>query len=261
MNKNKLIYALLISHVATFSHTLVGATHTLNDGQVLNEFDLAINLKPDLDNGRKLYLACVACHTPEGWGTANGAYPQIAGQLKSVTIKQLADTRAGNRDAPTMRAFTTVRALGGAQEIADVSGYIASLPMRPSQDMRPRGDLRLGKEIYLRDCADCHGENGEGDERKHMPLIQGQHYQYLVRQYRWIRNGRRRNADKEMVKQIQGYTARDEAAVLAYTASLKPPVEKLARPGWRNPDYPDFVRGWIPEAPKARRGRCCTEDY
>ena len=218
------------------------------------EFKTALKLTPDLDNGRKIYRMCVACHGPEGWGDDNGSYPQIAGQLPGVTIKQLADIRAGNRDNPIMRAFTTVRALGGAQEIADVAGYIAALPMTPYNGLGSRRDLELGKEIYLRDCADCHGENGEGDVKKHVPMIHGQHYQYLERQYRWIRNGLRRNANKEMVEQIQGYSLREEKAVLSYTASLVPPEEKLADPDWQNPDFPNYQRSWRPDPVRERRG-------
>ncbi|NNJ92150.1 MAG: c-type cytochrome, partial [Gammaproteobacteria bacterium] len=188
----------------------------------MNEFDQALVLDPNLDNGRELYKMCIACHGPEGWGSTNGSgsYPQIAGQLPGVLIKQLADLRKGNRDSPIMRAFTTVRALGGPQDIADVAGYIANLPMTASNGQGFSRDLELGKNIYQRDCMDCHGENGEGDAEQHVPIIYGQHYQYLVRQYRWIRNGRRRNANKEMVAQIQNYTLREEKAVLAYTASL-----------------------------------------
>lgn len=212
----------------------------------LSEFNAALKLTPNIDNGRELYKTCVACHGPEGWGSTNGSYPQIAGQLPGVSIKQLADIRAGNRDNPIMRAFTTVRALGGAQEIADVVGYVATLPMTDKNGQGSSHYLQLGKEIYERDCVDCHGESGEGDVKKHVPMIQGQHYEYLRRQYRWIRDGRRRNADKNMVKQIQGYSLREEKAVLAYTASLKPPKEKLAEPGWRNPDFPDYNRGWEP---------------
>ena len=113
--------------------------------------------------------------------------------------------------------------------------------------------MELGREIYERDCADCHGENGEGDVKKHVPAIHGQHYEYLERQYRWIRNGRRRNANKDMVEQIQGYSLRDEKAVLSYTASLIPPDEKLADPDWKNPDFPNYERTWRPEPTRDRR--------
>ncbi len=221
----------------------------------LSEFEIALKLTPDIDNGRELYKVCVSCHGPEGWGDNNGAYPQIAGQLPGVSIKQLADIRAGNRDNPIMLAFTSVRSLGGPQEIADVVGYIATLPMTSNNGKGNSRHLELGKEIYQRDCADCHGENGEGDVKKHVPLIQGQHYNYLARQYQWIRDGRRRNANKEMVEQIQEYRLREEKAVLAYVASLKPPKEKLAEPGWQNPDFPRYQRGWRPEPPREHRGR------
>lgn len=213
----------------------------------LSEFERALKLTPDIDNGRKLYMKCVACHGPEGWGDPNGSYPQIAGQLPGVVIKQLADIRAGNRDNPIMRAFTSGRALGGAQEIADVAGYIATLPMTDYNGQGNRRYIEQGKEIYQRDCVDCHGESGEGDVKKHVPAIYGQHYEYLERQYRWIRLGRRKNANKEMVEQIQRYSIRDEKAVLSYTATLLPPEEKLADPEWQNPDFPNFERSWSPD--------------
>lgn len=223
-------------------------------GEDLSEFEQALKLTPDIDRGRELYKLCVTCHGPEGWGDENGSYPQIAGQLPGVIIKQLADIRSGNRDNPIMRAFTSVRALGGAQEIADVAGYIAAMPMTDYNGQGSRRHLALGKEIYERDCIDCHGENGEGDVKKHVPVIYAQHYAYLERQYHWIRNGRRRNANKEMVEQIQNYTGKEERAVLSYTASLQPPEEKLADPDWQNPDFPNFNRSWRPDPARDRRG-------
>jgi cytochrome c553 len=58
---------------------------------------------------------------------------------------------------------------------------------------------------------------------KHIPAIAGQHYPYLMRQFDHIRTGQRRNSDPEMVEQIQGFTAEQQAAVLDYTARLRPP--------------------------------------
>jgi cytochrome c553 len=71
-------------------------------------------------------------------------------------------------------------------------------------------------------------------------LLQGQHYQYLYRQFIWIRDGRRRNADKQMVKQIQGFNPRDISAVMDYVSRLQPPEEKLAPENWLNPDFPKY---------------------
>jgi len=246
MGIDKLLPVSLLFLSVMHSHSAGAEDSTETNGNLI-EFEEALSLTADPDNGRKLYRMCVACHGPEGWGDSNGSYPQIAGQLPGVIIKQLADIRAGNRDNPIMRAFTTVQALGGPQEIADVAAYISSLPMTQYDGLGSRRDLDLGKEIYTRDCADCHGYEGEGDARKHVPVIHGQHYEYLERQYRWIRNGRRRNSNKEMVEQIQGYSLREEKAVLSYTASLMPPEEKLADPDWRNPDFPNYKRNWRPD--------------
>ncbi len=234
--------------IAAFSATAALADKQKTEELRARYYSEALDLQPDLENGRKLYKYCVACHGPEGWGDENGAYPQIAGQLKNVVIKQLDDIREGNRDNPIMRAFTSARVLAGPQEIADVAGYIANLPMTRNNGRARFEDLELGKQIYDRDCAECHGDQGEGHEEDIIPLIQGQHYRYLTRQFDWIRDGRRRNADKKMVKQIKGFTLKEEASVMAYTAALTPPEEKLAPEGWHNPDFASHDRAWRPEA-------------
>ena len=96
---------------------------------------------------------------------------------------------------------------------------------------------------FVDDCVKCHGETCMGDVEKFYPRINGQHYKYMLRQFEWIRDGKRRNANPEMVEQIERFTARDISAVMAYTASLRPPVDKTAEPGWRNPDFPNHWRG------------------
>ena len=92
----------------------------------------ALEAKPDLDNGKKLYHNCALCHTPEGWGSPAGNYPQIAGQHRSVLVKQLADIYKGNRDNPTMMPFTSHLFTKGPQALADISAYIEQLPMVPN---------------------------------------------------------------------------------------------------------------------------------
>jgi len=211
----------------------------------LKEFEEAIRLQPDIDHGRELYRgSCLTCHGPEGWGVAGSGYPQIAGQLRTVIIKQLADFRAGNRDNPIMRAFSSRRSLGGPQDIADVAAYVSSLPMNPNNEKGFRLHLEEGRVIYEKNCAECHGDKGEGDLEKHVPRIQGQHYSYLMRQFNWIRNGLRRNADPKMVKQIRNFTPREQSAVMSYVANLRP--ENLAPEGWHNPDFDYFDRSWRP---------------
>jgi len=198
--------------------------------------------EPSPENGRRVFLTCSVCHLPEGWGSVDGTYPQIAGQLRTVIIKQLADFRAGNRDNPLMYPFSVPAILGGPQEIADVAAYVSQLPMTPHNSVGPGTDLARGEQLYADNCVDCHGPAGEGDLEKHIPAIAGQHYPYLMRQFEHIRNGQRKNADPEMQKQIAGFTAEQEAAVLDYTSRLRPRPDKLAPEGWVNPDFPSYVR-------------------
>ena len=128
------------------------------------EYEQVMALTPDIENGRQVYLTCAVCHRPEGWGSADGAYPQIAGQLRTVIIKQLADIRARNRDNPLMYPFSVPRILGGPQNLADVAAYVAALPMNPNNGVGPGTDLALGRNIYEEHCSKCHGANGDGNE-------------------------------------------------------------------------------------------------
>lgn len=215
----------------------------------LAEYEEALAKQADPENGRKVYLTCAVCHRPEGWGTMDGAYPQIAGQLPTVIIKQLADFRAGNRDNPLMFPFSVPRILGGPQQMADVAAYVSQLPMTPHNGVGPGVDLDLGDQLFRDDCAECHGERGQGDADAHIPAVAGQHYMYLVRQFDAIRSGQRKNADEEMVRKIKGFSPKEESAVLDYVARLRPPADKLAREGWVNPDFPGYVRDAMLGAP------------
>jgi cytochrome c553 len=200
-----------------------------------------LELTPDIDNGRKIFKTCALCHSPEGWGTSDGNTPEIAGQHSSVIIKQLTDIRQGNRDNPTMLPFTQPDVID-KQDIADVAAYVSQLKMSPENLTGPGDDLKLGEEIYIKECAECHGTNGEGDAKEFYPSIHGQNYNYLLRQLQWIQSGKRRNANRNMVKQLQQFSDRELRAVIDYSSRLVPDKTKLAEPGWKNPDFPkDFV--------------------
>ena len=202
------------------------------------EKDEAMLLEPDLENGVEVYEVCAACHLTEGWGTEEGTFPQLAGQHRDVLIKQLADIRALNRDNPTMYPFALPESIGDAQALADVTAYIATLPMNPENGVGPGDNLEHGKKLFEDNCVKCHGDRGQGDEEKFYPRLEGQHYKYMLRQFEWIRDGKRRNANPDMVKQIEGFSDKDMAAVIDYTARLKPPKEDLApSKDWLNPDF------------------------
>ena len=202
------------------------------------EIERALTLEPDVAKGLEIYRTCAECHMPEAWGqSALISIPQLAGQHRTVVIKQLADIRAGNRESVVMAPYATVELIGGAQAIADVAAYIDSLEMSVDTGKGPGKDLELGAQLYRDNCARCHGPTGEGDSDAYVPRIQAQHYQYLVRQFNSIRKGKRRNANPEMVTQVRDFNARQIQAVLDYVSRLEPPEELRAPLGWHNPDF------------------------
>lgn len=205
--------------------------------QAALEVERALKLTPDIERGLEIYRQCALCHMPEGWGLSSGLVPQLAGQHHEVIIKQLADIRVGNRDGVLMLPYASAEAIGGAQAVADVGGYIDTLEISVGNGKGPGLDLELGERLYRENCARCHGPAGEGKADEYVPRIQAQHYNYLVRQFEWIRDGKRRNANAEMVDQIQGFEARETHAVLDYVSRLEPAPELQAPPGWHNPDF------------------------
>ncbi len=185
----------------------------------------ALKLKGDKKNGEEAYEVCGACHLPSGAGRPDGTFPQLAGQHTTVLIKQMADIRAGLRDNPTMYPFAAT--LTDPQELADVSAYIEGLCIPTDHGKYEGVDAALqvakGKELYEKQCLECHGKNGEGNKEKFYPVIAGQHYKYLLRQMTEIRDGHRRNANPDMVKVIKPYTDDQLVAISAYQSSLRMP--------------------------------------
>jgi cytochrome c553 len=185
----------------------------------------ALKLKGNKKNGEEAYEVCGACHLPSGAGRPDGTFPQLAGQHTTVLIKQMADIRAGTRDNPTMYPFAAT--LTDPQELADAAAYIEALCIPIEHGKYEGADAAMqiakGKELYEKQCLECHGKTGEGVKEKFYPVIAGQHYKYLLRQMTEIRDGHRRNANPDMVKIIKPYTNDQLVAISAYQSSLVMP--------------------------------------
>jgi cytochrome c553 len=191
----------------------------------------ALKLKGDPRAGAESYEVCGGCHLPSGAGRPDGTFPQLAGQHATVLLKQMADIVEGLRDNPTMYPFAK-EALKDPQELANTAAYIQTLCI-PTDHGKYEGpdaaaQIAKGKELYEKQCKECHGANGEGNAEKFYPVIAGQHYKYLLRQMTEIRDGKRRNANPDMVKVIKPYTNDQLVAISAYQASLKMPGKMCA---------------------------------
>lgn len=213
---------MLVLSAVLLLATKTGAAH--ND-----ELSQAINLTANASRGKQLFdQNCSQCHGENARGTTDGRYPQLAGQHKEVIIKQLLDIRNGDRDNPEMLPFVQESILGGLQEIADIAAYLSSLLMEPYPEFGEISEPETAMALYQQQCAGCHGDKGEGNAGKFYPLIRGQHYEYLMRQMRWIREGKRKNAYPEMVKKIRNLDDTQVAILADYISQLLPSA---------NPDY------------------------
>ncbi|MDD5297473.1 MAG: c-type cytochrome [Rhodocyclaceae bacterium] len=185
----------------------------------------ALKKKGDVKRGEEAYEVCGACHLPSGAGRPDGTFPQLAGQHSTVLIKQMADIREGLRDNPTMYPFA--KTLTDPQELADVAVYINSLCIPLDHGKYDGKDaaeqVAKGKELYMKECKECHGVDGDGNKEKFYPVIAGQHYKYLLRQMTEIRDGKRRNANPDMVKIIKKYSNEQLVAISAFQSSMSMP--------------------------------------
>jgi len=104
---------------------------------------------------------------------------------------------------------------------AKILGHNYVIPSQQSvkNGIGPGDDLEHGEKLFQQHCATCHGENGEGDAQALFPRIQGQHYEYMLRQFQLILD-RKRDGDPDMVKVIKNFTDRDMKAVVDYTSRL-----------------------------------------
>ena len=181
-----------------------------------------LNLKGDPVRGKEAFDECSPCHRKDASGRASGAIPRLSGQHASVIIKQIVDIRAGLRLNAPMKPFVDDPALD-AQAFADVASYLQALPISGNLGKGPGSEVARGKALYERDCAACHGVQGEGRPELFHPMLAAQHYSYLLRELGLIRDGGRGNSNPAMRALVRTYAQADLQAVADYIAQLPPP--------------------------------------
>ena len=189
------------------------------------EANEALAREGDRRRGERLYALCRGCHLASAGGSPDGSIPQLAGQHGSVLIKQMADIRTGARHNASMYPFAAV--LADPQDLADLAAFLEGLciPRQHGQSEAPDAAQKVakGKSLYDQECSVCHGARGEGSRHRMYPVIAGQHHAYLLRQMTEIRDGKRPNANPEMLRVISRYDDEQLLAIAAYQASLSMP--------------------------------------
>ncbi|MFQ5615191.1 MAG: 3'-5' exonuclease [Anaerolineales bacterium] len=111
--------------------------------EMIGEKMEALRYQGDPERGKEAYEVCSACHLPSGAGRPDGTFPQLAGQHRTVLIKQIADIREGRRDNPIMYPFSW-KSLG-----VDIRGRSKTLRInyRTSHQIRMQADKLLDPEL------------------------------------------------------------------------------------------------------------------
>ena len=215
--------SFLVTHAATTVEVEPDALEGRTEAAIA-DFRSAMKLEPNLQHGAELFSICAGCHGAKGLGTEDGSVPAIAGQHASVVVKQLVDFRHDRRWSERMRDVASRHYLSGPQELLDVASYAESLHRWPPLE-GGTGDgsaLKEGYVVYHRDCAECHGPLGLGDQRRVRPRLAGQRYQYLLRQLEETADRMRPGMNVEHVKLISAFSAEERQAVADYLSRLSP---------------------------------------
>jgi cytochrome c553 len=199
---------------------LLHAVAASGAGARSDELQRALQATPDLAHGAQLFAGCVACHGSDGAGEANGTVPRIAAQHAAVLIKELVDFRNRRRWDLRMEQVAGGHRLSGAQDVADVAGYVATL--RP--DLPPTtgsGEyLQRGASAYIRVCAGCHGASGQGSGVAAVPRLAGQHASYLLRQMQESATNGRPNMAASHVAVLRSLSYEDFSGAADYLSRI-----------------------------------------
>lgn len=182
----------------------------------------ALSLPRDAARGKTAYQACESCHRADGAGRAGGEMPGLAGQHAEVTIRHLVDVRDGRRTNPDMKQ-ALIDEPQTLQAIADVAEYLRALPPSTRRVAGPGSHLEQGRQLYERDCAECHGARAQGDAAKFAPAMAGQNYPFLWRELNLIQRGMRGASDPAMRRALRRYTPEQLHALADHLSHLAAP--------------------------------------
>ena len=134
-----------------------------------------------VEAGRKKAEACVACHGPNG-NSPNAAYPILAGQTSRYIYLQLKHRPADVAVGATALARRHARCCGVLRRAEAARDQVQTDPDKAAQG-KARADAAL--------CTMC--DLGRFKGQNEIPRVAGQHYEYVVKQLKDSKAGRRTN--------------------------------------------------------------------
>lgn len=142
----------------------------------------------NIEAGREKAVPCQACHGPNGNSTVP-LFPILAGQTARYLYLQLRDYQEGRRHDPLMDPFA---ANLSREDMFDLAAFFAAQKPRatafnPDREKAARGEKKAAETL----CTMCHLKQFMGQNE--IPRVAGQHYEYIVKQMRDFKSGKRTN--------------------------------------------------------------------
>jgi len=153
------------------------------------------SIKGNIENGKAIAeKKCDRCHGTDGVSDDPDT-PHLAAQSASYAAKQMKDYKSGVREDKNM--YKRVRKLDD-QQMADIALWYESQPL---PDVISAEDIQLtAPELVsqgdparsIPPCSICHGKDGK-TVAEGVPILAGQHVDYLVSTMEYFRDGSRSN--------------------------------------------------------------------
>jgi len=142
-------------------------------------------VEPNIAAGQAAYAVCAACHGAQGEGNQQLNSPKLAGQPAWYLERQLKyfkeGVRGGDGDTYGAQMVPMAMTLPDNAAIRNVSAYIETFPDE-AIPMTVIGDVNNGEDIYDRNCAACHLDDGSGTWYTDAPALAGMSDWYFVTQ-------------------------------------------------------------------------------
>lgn len=172
-------------------------------------------LAQDADAGKAKSVPCAPCHGPAGNSTSSD-YPILAGQTARYLFLELRDFKDGRRANAVMQPLA--QALS-PQDMLDLAAYFAAqapatTTFKPDAAKAARGEAKAKETL----CSMCH--LGELKGQNEVPRLAGQHPDYVVRQLKDFKAGRRTNDAGTMSSVARTLGEQDMEDLANYVATL-----------------------------------------
>jgi cytochrome c553 len=179
--------------------------------------------------GSEKSALCQGCHGPDGNSPA-GDFPRLAGQYSGYIVKQVKDFQAGHRANNEIMAGMAAT-VASVEDAKDIAAYFASQKVAKDPIIPPDQKLVAQGEKLFREgnatsgvygCINCHGERGSGKSETitQFPRLGSQHRDYLIKELKDFREGKRANDPAGMMGDIaKKLTDAEIHAVAEYLAA------------------------------------------